>query len=63
MEGKAVQILDIVTNDASHFYSLNKEGLARILFNENVKDRKVAIYSIAGSMRNGEKKIFFCYIQ
>lgn len=50
MSAKAVRVISINKN---HTYSLNEDALAKILMNDNVKDRNVAVISVAGAMRKG----------
>lgn len=51
MEREALRVVQI---NADHTYTLNEKGLANILMHENVKDRKVAVISVAGATRKGK---------
>lgn len=51
LKGQAVQI---VTTGPDHTFELNVEALESILLQENVKDKKVVIVSVAGAFRKGK---------
>lgn len=51
MEGKPIQI---VLAKEDHTFELDEEALASIVCNENVRDKPIAVISVAGAFRKGK---------
>lgn len=51
MEGKPVQI---VVAKEDHTFELDEEALANIVCQDHVKDRPIAVISVAGAFRKGK---------
>ena len=51
MEGKPIQI---VLAKEDHTFELDEEALASIVGQEHVKDKNIAIISVAGAFRKGK---------
>lgn len=51
MEGKPVQI---VVAKEDHTFELDEEALANIVCQEHVKDKHIAVISVAGAFRKGK---------
>lgn len=58
--GKAVQILHI--ND-DHSFELNESQLGAILMNEKIKDKPVAVVSVAGAYRQGKSFLLSFFLR
>lgn len=58
--GKAVQILHI--ND-DHSFELNESRLEAILLNERIKDKPVAVVSVAGAYRQGKSFLLSFFLR
>lgn len=46
--------IPIVVATEEHAFELDEEALAKVLLNDNIKDKKVAVISVAGAFRKGK---------
>ena len=51
MEGKPIQI---VVAKEDHTFQLDEEALASIVCQDHVKDKQIAVVSVAGAFRKGK---------
>jgi len=59
-KGRAVQVVSV---NKDHTFSLNVEGLKRILMQDDVKDRQVVVVSVAGAFRKGKSFMLNFFIR
>lgn len=46
--------IPIVVATEEHSFELDEQALAEVLLDENIKDKKVAVISVAGAFRKGK---------
>ncbi|XP_063957643.1 atlastin-2-like isoform X2 [Lytechinus pictus] len=52
--GEPIQIITTNTESDDHSFELNFEALEKLLLDENVRDKKVCVVSVAGAFRKGK---------
>lgn len=54
LEGEAVQIVKVNDQDPEHSYILDEDALSKILNKDSIRDKPIAIISVAGAFRKGK---------
>lgn len=60
---EAAHGVQVVTVEEDHTYHLNEAELEKILTNENIKDLRVALVSVAGAYRGGKSFLLNFFIR